>query len=318
VGCSRFAVAGGLTAALVLATPAAAHVAHTVEPGETLWSIAAASNFTTRSLAAANGLSENTQVVAGSTVWVPSESEAATALTTGTPVGGTGGGSGATGVASAAGSAPRPQGAYTVRPGDTLSGIAASSGIRTDQLAWMNGLSPTAHVISGTVLKLPTGAPPARAQAATPPAPPAPSQVPEAPPYATPGRVSAAQIGQIASTHGVSPSLAAAVAWQESGFNNGVVSPANARGVMQVLPGTWDWIENSIVRRRLDPNSPTENVHAGVTYLNQLLRDAGGDPARAVASYYQGDASVRRIGMLPDTRRYVNNVLALRSRFGGP
>ena len=113
-------------------------------------------------------------------------------------------------------------------------------------------------------------------------------------------------------------SAAGAVAWQESGFNNGVVSPANARGVMQILPGTWDWIENSIMRRRLDPTSPTENVHAGVTYLNQLLRDAGGDPARAVASYYQGDASVRRIGTLPDTRRYVNNVLALRSRFGGP
>ena len=37
----------------------------------------------------------------------------------------------------------------------------------------------------------------------------------------------------------------------------------------------------------------------------------------AAAAYYQGLGSVRRIGMLPETRRYVANVLALRSRFGG-
>jgi hypothetical protein len=87
---------------------------------------------------------------------------------------------------------------------------------------------------------------------------------------------------------------------------------------MQVLPGTWSWIESDIAGRRLDPTSPTENVHAGVMYLDRLLRDSGGDPAAAAASYYQGSASVRRIGMLPDTRRYVSNVLSLRSRFGGP
>jgi hypothetical protein len=53
-----------------------------------------------------------------------------------------------------------------------------------------------------------------------------------------------------------------------------------------------------------------------VLYLGYLLGAGGGDPATAVASYYQGLASVRRIGMLPSTRRYVANVLALRRRFG--
>jgi soluble lytic murein transglycosylase-like protein len=297
-------------ALLVPAAPAAGHVAHTVEPGETLWSIAAASNLTTRALAAANGLSEDAQVVAGSTISVPSESEAASSLATGVPV---------TEGQAAGSDAPPPIGAYTVRAGDTLSGIAARSGVSTGQLAWMNGLSPTSHVITGTVLKLPAGAPPAHAQATAGPAPePAPASVPAAPPYPTPGTVTAAQIGEIAAAHGVSPSLAAAVAWQESGFDNGQVSPANARGVMQILPGTWSWIESDLVGRKLDPSAPTENVHAGVTYLGQLLRDSGGDPAAAAASYYQGSASVRRIGMLPSTRDYVDNVLALRSRFSGP
>lgn len=87
---------------------------------------------------------------------------------------------------------------------------------------------------------------------------------------------------------------------------------------MQVLPGTWTWVEQNVAGRQLDPASAQDNVHAGSMYLGQLLRDSGGDPARAVAGYYQGEGSVSRIGMLPETRRYVDNVLALRGRFGGP
>ena len=53
---------------------------HTVQPGETLWSIAAANNLTTRTVAAYNGLSEDAQVVLGSTIQVPSTVEGAAAL----------------------------------------------------------------------------------------------------------------------------------------------------------------------------------------------------------------------------------------------
>jgi len=89
------------------------------------------------------------------------------------------------------------------------------------------------------------------------------------------------------------------------------------RSVMQVLPGTWDWVQKNLALRQLDPANPIDNVGAGVLYLGRLLREAGGDPAMAAAGYYQGLASVRRNGMLPETRQYVNNVLALRGRFGG-
>ena len=205
-------------------------------------------------------------------------------------------------------------GAYTVKPGDTLSGIAAAGGVSVQQLGWMNGLDPAQPILVGTALKLPTGSPAAEAV----PAPtPAPAVVPDADPQPTPGEVTAPQIGEVAAAHGVAPSLAAAVAWQESGFQNGVVSSANARGVMQILPGTWTWIEQNIAGRELDATSATENVHAGVLYLRQLLADAGGDESMALASYYQGAASVRRIGLLPDTQRYIANVTALKSRFGG-
>src|SRR5215211_5740066 len=65
---------------LLGAAPAHAAVAHTVQPGETLWSIAAANNLTTRTVAAFNGLSEDSQVVLGSTINVPTTVEGASAL----------------------------------------------------------------------------------------------------------------------------------------------------------------------------------------------------------------------------------------------
>ena len=66
--------------AILFAAPAGAAVPHTVAPGETLWSIAAANNLTTRTVAAFNGLSESSQVVLGSTIQVPSTSEGYAAL----------------------------------------------------------------------------------------------------------------------------------------------------------------------------------------------------------------------------------------------
>jgi soluble lytic murein transglycosylase-like protein len=199
-----------------------------------------------------------------------------------------------------------------VRPGDTLSDLAARSRVPMAQMAFMNGLDPAKPLLAGTVIKLPTGSP----VVATTPAPQR-TIVPAAPPAATPVRLSSGRIGSIAAQQGVPGSLAAAIAWQESGNNNAMLSGANARGVMQILPGTWEWVQANLARTRLDPSSAEDNVRAGSLYLADLLRQTNGDPAMAAAAYYQGLSSVRHIGMLPETRRYVANVMALRSRFGG-
>src|SRR3954466_1155417 len=65
---------------LFAAAPAGAAVSHTVQPGETLWSIAAANNLTTRTVATFNGLPETSNVVLGSTIQVPTTVEGASAL----------------------------------------------------------------------------------------------------------------------------------------------------------------------------------------------------------------------------------------------
>ena len=91
---------------------------------------------------------------------------------------------------------------------------------------------------------------------------------PTNPPYPTPERLSASQIGSIAAEHGVPSSLADAIAWQESGFNNDLVSSADARGIMQILPGTWDWIQRTLTPSvPLAPASATDNVRGGVLLL---------------------------------------------------
>ena len=295
-----------LMVAVALCAPASAPAAvpHTVQPGETLWSIAAANNLTTRTVAVFNGLSEDSHVVLGSTIMVPTVAEGAAKLATTAPAA-------PAAPAVPTGAAPPPAGAYTVQPGDTFSGLAARTGVSAEQVAGVNGLDVNAPLVAGTAIKLPPAAAPAAPATSTTP------QAPQAAPAPSPTRVTSGEIASVASQHGVPASLAAAIAWQESGFNNAMVSSANARGVMQVMPGTWDWVQRNLASRQLDPNSATDNVHAGTLYLRQMLQETGGDPALAAAGYYQGLASVRRIGMLPETQRYVANVMALRGRFGG-
>jgi len=264
-----------------------------VQPGDTLSDIAARQGISLSALAAANGMKTDAWVISGTSLRLPAAGSVQAAP-------------------AAQPSAPQAMGAYTVRPGDTLSGLATAARVPAVQMAYMNGLDPQAQLIAGTVIKLPTGA------AITPSGPaPARTIVPQAAPMASPGRLTAAQVGSLAAQQGAPSSLAAAIAWQESGFNNAMISPANARGIMQVMPGTWSWVQSNLSSTRLDPSSPTDNVKAGSLYLAHLLRRTNGDPALAAAAYYQGLDSVRRIGMLPETQRYVANVLALRGRFGG-
>lgn len=267
-----------------------------VRLGDSLGKIAGELGVSISALAAANGINPNGMILAGTSLRLPNGSGSTTAATP----------------AATTASGTTSGGGHFVVPGDTLTGIAAANGITPAALAAANGLQPNAFVIAGTRLRIPAASP-----AASVPVVAAANVPPQGAATGSPGRLSAAQIGSIAGANGAPSSLATAIAWQESGFNNAMVSNANARGIMQVMPDTWNYVQNQLGSGPLNPASPADNVRAGSLLLARLLRDTGGDPATAVAAYYQGLGSVRRIGMLPETRRYVANVLALRSRFGG-
>jgi soluble lytic murein transglycosylase-like protein len=114
--------------------------------------------------------------------------------------------------------------------------------------------------------------------------------------------------------YGVSLQLVRALAWMESGFQPTIRSSAGAWGVMQVTPGTWRYVENFVVAHRV-PHTLDGGVRVGVAYFHQLLHEFDFRRRRALAAYYQGPWAVRKHGLYRETRRFVANVLALRSRF---
>jgi LysM repeat protein len=152
-----------MAGALLLPKSADAAVPHVVASGETLWSIAAANNLTTRTVAVFNGLSEDAVVVEGQTIDVPTVDEGAVALANAgiTP--------GAPSESSAAAPATGETGAdHTVVAGESLSSVAAANGITAEALAAANGMAADAYLIEGQTISIPAAS---STSGAIPPAP---------------------------------------------------------------------------------------------------------------------------------------------------
>jgi soluble lytic murein transglycosylase-like protein len=188
---------------------------------------------------------------------------------------------------------PATSSTYRVRPGDTLAAIAGRAGTSVAVLVRLNRIADPNRLAAGRVLRLP-----APAAAAAPPTDPA---------------LVRGLIAEHAGRYGLDPALVRALAWQESGWSQAARSRVGAIGVMQLMPGTARWVGPTLVGRALDPTRVADNVEGGVAYLAWLVRRTGSLRA-AVAAYYQGLRSLRRRGPLPETRRYVANVLALVGR----
>lgn len=189
---------------------------------------------------------------------------------------------------------------YRVRAGDTLSGIAHRFGTTVAALARANGLRPSGILREGALLRIPGGRKAVRARPAATALATSPTTVREI-------------IDRTANRYGLNPHLVRAVAWMESGFQPNVRSSAGAWGVMQIIPATWDFVERSLLGRRV-PRTAEGNVRVGVLYLRHLLRQFSGDERLALAAWYQGPASVRKHGVLKVSRTFVANVLALKQR----
>ena len=109
-----------------------------------------------------------------------------------------------------------------------------------------------------------------------------------------------------AGRHGVDPDLIRAMVHTESGFNPGAVSPAGARGLMQLMPGTAQ-------RLGVNPRDPHENLDGGARYLRRQY-ETFRDWRLALAAYNAGPGAVERAGGIPnypETQQYVQRVLAL-------
>ncbi|MHC1698352.1 MAG: lytic transglycosylase domain-containing protein [Geobacteraceae bacterium] len=135
---------------------------------------------------------------------------------------------------------------------------------------------------------------------------------PDAKPLVVPGTIDEI-ISKAARRYQVDPGLIKAVIKAESNFNSNAVSPAGARGLMQLMPGTARGLGVT------DSFNPEQNVMGGTRYLRQMLDRYDGNLESALAAYNWGPGNVDRRGdFLPrETREYLVKVKSLYSDYLG-
>ena len=180
---------------------------------------------------------------------------------------------------------------HVVRRGDTLTAIATRGGTTVRALATANGIDPNRPIIIGQRLRLPV------ATAA----------------LAAANTDVRAILDRWSAQLGVDSHLVRALAWMESGFETNIVSSAGARGGLQTLPATREYVETVLAGRQI-PTTVDGDVEVGVLYLKHLLQVFGGDETKALAGWYQGERAVNEHGVYKVSKPFVANVLALRNR----
>lgn len=114
--------------------------------------------------------------------------------------------------------------------------------------------------------------------------------------------------------HNLNPNFVLAVSYWESGWNQAARSRTGAVGLMQVEPSTAAWAGPRLLHRRVNLNNPVDNAELGAALLRSYLTQLR-DPKLALAAYYQGLTGVRKYGIYPSSRPYVNGIWRLRNRF---
>lgn len=301
------------------ATPAAATAStggsvYTVKSGDTLGAIAARHGVKLSEVLSWNGLNMSSIIYPGQKVKIGSGQSAAPAPA-------------ATPAPAQAAAPAASSGSYTVKSGDTLSAIAAKHGVKLSDILSANKLTMSSMIYPGNKLVIP-GASIQPAGSVTPLVPSSflgftyPAAVVSSANQnkallnasPVPNREQMKSIvADTARRMGVDPSLALAFAYQESGFDQRAVSPANAIGTMQVIPTSGEWASD-LVGRKLNLLDPYDNATAGVAIIRQLTRTSK-DLDHAIAGYYQGQYSVSKYGMYEDTKTYVAAIKAHRKNF---
>ncbi|MFT4471498.1 LysM peptidoglycan-binding domain-containing protein [Arthrobacter sulfonylureivorans] len=293
---------------------------YTVKPGDTLSGIAARHGMSLSAVLSANNLKVTSVIHPGQKIKVTGASVSSASTSNKAP---------------AKSSAATGSGSYTVKSGDTLSGIAGKLNVTLSSLLQASGLKSTSIIYPGQKISVPgnsTGSQTTTSNVGTA------STAPLVPStflhYTYPEAVvskanenkrlllstpqpSQAQmkdiIAETARKMGVDPKLALAHAYQESGFQQTAVSPANAIGAMQVIPSSGEWASD-LVGRKLNLLDPYDNATAGVAIIRSLVSTSPSLDI-AIASYYQGQYGVMTYGMYKDTKAYVAAVKSHMKKF---
>jgi hypothetical protein len=120
-------------------------------------------------------------------------------------------------------------------------------------------------------------------------------------------------INEMAEKYNLDPALLAAIAEQESGFNQSAQSGAGAMGIMQLMPDTAEGLG-------VDPSDLRGNLEGGAKYLRQMLDKYDGDVEKALAAYNAGPGSLDSVNgdisqLSGETQKYIPSVMERYNKF---
>jgi LysM repeat protein len=273
-------------------------IVHTVQRGESLWGIATHYGSSVTAIVEANAIADPSRIFSGQRLVIPSAAAAPSSEPAPADP--------ATTVEAT------PDVVHTVQRGESLWGIATHYGSSVTAIVEANAIADPSRIFGGQRLVIPGAA------AASPPAAAAALRMPAAMVAAVAERAEIRRmIVEEATAHGVPPALALAVAWQESGWRQGVVSSAGAIGVMQLLPSTADWVASSMLGTGVNVHDARDNIRAGVRLLAHYIERYGAGSDLVLAAYYQGQTAADRHGVYGVSRPYIASIRALVRIFGG-
>jgi N-acetylmuramoyl-L-alanine amidase len=277
---------------------------HTVTPGSTLSHIALRYNVSVGAIVAANRIANPSRIFAGQRLVIPGGSARHS-------------GSRSAGSPSAGGDRPARQAApivHVVSRGSTLWHIALRYGVSVSAIVAANRIANPRLIFSGQRLAIPRTNEPAAPAARTASRPGMSTSMANL--VTGRSRVRGILVRE-ADHYRVPRPLVLAVAWQESGWQQDVVSHAGAVGVMQLMPGTADWVGQTMLDRPVRIHQTRSNIAAGVRLLRHYLDRYDGNLDLVLAAYYQGQRAVDTYGIYPVSRPYIASIRYLERLFGG-
>lgn len=256
---------------------------HTVRPGETLSGIARQYGTTAQAIAQANGIANPDRIQVGQRLQIPGSGPTAPTNPTPPPSGGT---------------------TYTVRPGDTLGGIAQRHGTTVQAIAQANGITNPDRIQVGQQLRIPSGSGPTPTNPTPPPTNgPVTGTLPNDPNRQFSLQELMPTIDKYARQYGFDPKVLAGMIAQESSFKNHLVHrDGTGHGLLGyddngLLPEFEQWV------RRTKPGQ--EGYYAG-----------RGHGASSIPPEWQIEFAAKKLAEYSD--RYGGDMAAARAWHRGP
>ena len=130
------------------------------------------------------------------------------------------------------------------------------------------------------------------------------------------------EIVRQARAYNLDPALIAAFIFNETGFESEADSSASARGLMQLMPDTAEWIagEMNIQDFSLDRlYDPETNIMFGCWYLNHIREAINDDVATMAAAYQMGEGWVKTyLSVTPDDPDWKSRTVDAEKMNDGP